>query len=186
MEIPTLKEINRTVAVPASAIALMVLFAFAPSPAQAQREGPTNLQLTPGPGTIASSWGVSSAAGLTGFRVRWKKVGGGDNGRVELPRTARSYTITQLRHIKYEVIVRALYKEAGGGAVTGEATPQPSLEEPPEEESPVEEPPEEEVEVPEEEAPEEEPAHEMRKAVVSAVPTGPPTPAGGWSVVYAD
>jgi hypothetical protein len=163
--------------------------ALAPGVAQADRPGPTNLQLTPGPGTIAASWGVSATAGLTGFRVRWKKVGGGDNGRIELPRTARSYTIANLRHVTYEVIVRALYKAGDNGGATGEATPLPSLEEPPEEETPGEEPPEEEA--PEEtgggeEAPEEEAPQETGKAVVSATPTGPATPAGGWSVAYAD
>jgi hypothetical protein len=172
-------------------LAILAVLVLAPG-AQAQREGTTNLQLTPGSGTIAASWGVSSTAGLTGFRVRWKKVGGGDNGRVELPRGARSYTIARLRHVKYEVIVRALYKEEGGGAETGEATPQPSLEEPPEEETPGEEAPEEEaLEEPAEEPPAEEPPAEERpletgKATVSATPTGPPTPVGGWSVAYAD
>jgi hypothetical protein len=175
-------------------VALLVLVsALAPSAAQAQREGPTNLQLTPGAGTIATSWGVSSTKELIGFRVRWKKVDGGDNGRVELPRSARSYTIGHLRHIRYEVIVRALYKEGGGGAATGEVTPQPSLDEPPEEETPVEEPPEEEPGTGggeagggEEEVPEEEAPQEPGAVSVSGTPTGPPTPAGGWVVEYAD
>lgn len=160
--------------------------ALVPGAAQAQRPGPTNLQLTTSPGSIAASWGVSATTGLTGFRVRWKKVGGGDNGRVELPAKARSYTIPHLRHVAYVVIVRALYAEKGGGAASGEATPQPSLEEPPEEETPGEEPPEEEAPEEAEEAPEEEAPKETGKVAVSATPTGPPTPPGGWSVVYAD
>ncbi len=174
---------------------LAFVAALAPSAAEAQREGPTNLQLTPGTGTIAASWGVSSTARLVGFRVRWKKFNGGDNGRVELPRSARSYTIGNLRHIRYEVIVRALYREGGGGAATGEATPEKSLEEPPEEETPAEEPPEEEAPEEaeegkgggEEEAPEEEESPSEPGAVpVSATPSGPAAPAGGWAVEYAD
>ncbi|HTZ86545.1 MAG TPA: fibronectin type III domain-containing protein [Solirubrobacteraceae bacterium] len=179
------RAIKATLAV-AGASLVVFASALAPSAAQAQRDGAINLRLTPGSGTIASSWDVSSTTGLSGFRVRWKKVGGGDNGRIELPRTARSYTITHLRHVAYEVIVRALYKEKGGGAASGEATPQQSLEEPPEEETPGEEPPEEEeVEEPEE-PPVEEAPKETGKVAVSATPTGPPTPAGGWSVAYAD
>ena len=169
---------------PAAALVGLAL-ALAPSAAQAKRPGPINLQLTPGAGTIAASWGVSSATGLTGLRLHWKTVGGGEDGRVELPRGARSYTIPHLRHVPYEVIVRAVYGATVGTVEKAQATPQPSLEEPPEEEALGEEPPEEEAEGGEE-VPEEEAPHETGKAVVSATPTGPATPAGGWSVEYAD
>ncbi len=146
--------------------------ALAPALAQAQRPAPTGLRLTPATESIAVTWSVASTSGLTGFQVRWKKQGGGGGGHVELPRGARSYTITQLRHASYEVRVRAMYEGRAAGFVEAEATPLPGKEEPPEEEVTEEEEP------PEEEKPGE--------ATVSAVPTGPATPAGGWSVAYAD
>jgi hypothetical protein len=164
--------------------------ALAPSASLAQRPQPTNLKLEPAAGALAASWGVSSTTGLTGFLVLWKRASGGGGGSIELPRTARGYTITKLSHVAYVVRVRTIYHGKPGPPALAEATPTPSLEEPPEEEVPVEEPPEEEPpeeegeeEVPVEEPPHEEPPH---KALVSAIPTGPPTPAGGWSVVYAD
>ena len=164
--------------------------ALAPSASLAQRPQPTNLELEPAAGALAASWGVSSTTGLTGFLVLWKRVSGGGGGSIELPRTSRGYTITKLSHVAYVVRVRTIYRGKPGPPALAEATPTPGLEEPPEDETPVEEPPEEEAgeegggeEVPGEEPPHEEPP---RKALVSATPTGPPTPAGGWSVVYAD
>jgi hypothetical protein len=186
-------------------LALLVLvLTLAPAGALAQRPTPVNLQLTPAAGSLSASWGVSSAVGLTGFRVRWRGSGGGGGGRIDLPRGAGSYTISKLRPMPYTVRVRALYRGKPAGVALAEATPLPGLEEPLEEETPGEEPPEEEPtkeeaeEAPSEEAPSEEASGEggegapgkdkegPQKAVVSATPTGPPTPAGGWSVAYAD
>ncbi len=150
----------------------LLVLGVAPSVASAQRPTPVNLQLSPAAGSLQASWGVSSTTGLTGFRIRWKEASGGGGGTIDLPITARSYTISKLRHVAYAVRVRVLYQGKPGPSALLEATPLQGLEEPPEEEVPGEE-------SPEEEAGEEE-------ALVSATPTGPPTPAGGWSVVYAD
>jgi hypothetical protein len=172
-------------------IAFATAFA-APAVSQAaERPRPVNLQLTGAAGSLSASWDVSSTAGLTGFRVRWKQVGGGGGGYIDLAKGARSYTITRLKHVAYEVLVRSLYRKRLGPLALAEATPLPGAEEPPEEEEPTEEePPEEEPteeEPPEEEPTEEEPTEEgPQGALVSATPTGPPTPTGGWSVVYAD
>jgi hypothetical protein len=180
---------------------LLALVAFglmlAPAGALGARPAPVNLQLAPAAGSLSASWGVSNTAGLTELRVRWKQSGGGGGGHVNLPRGARSYTISQLRHVPYVVRVRAVYRGNPGGVAVAEATPLPSFEEPPEEETPGEEPPEEEAtgeeaeETPIEEAPAETEEEAPRgggsqKAMVSATPTGPAAPAGGWSVVYAD
>jgi len=170
----------------------LIALAAGPVPAVsfAQRPVPVNLQLAPAAGSLSASWGVSSTAGLTGFRIRWKRTGGGGAARVDVARGVRSYTISKLRHVPYEVRVRTLYQGKPGPVALAEATPLPGLEEPPEEETPVEEPPEEEP-------PEEEPSEgeeeatsekgpkeeEPQTARVSATPTGPPMPAGGWSVV---
>jgi Fibronectin type III domain len=165
----------------------------APAASIAQRPRPANLQLTPAPASLSASWDVSSTTGLTGFHIRWKQAGGGGGGHVDVARGVRSYTISRLRHVGYEVRVRALYHGRIGPFVSAEATPLPGGEEPPEEEEPPveEEPVEEEPPVEEEEPVEEEPVEEPQEegpqgALVSATPTGPPTPAGGWSVVYAD
>jgi hypothetical protein len=172
------------------ALALAIALAAPAASSAALRPRATNLQLTPAEGSLAASWGVSRTAGLTGFRIRWKRAGGGGGGYVDVGRGARSYTITRLKHVAYEVLVRSFYQERLGPLTSAEATPLAGGEEPPEEEAPEEEPTEEES--PEEEAPEEEPTEEEpteegpQGALVSATPTGPPTPAGGWSVAYAD
>jgi hypothetical protein len=173
-------------------VSCALALALAPAAAlAAARPTPVNLQLTPAAGSLSASWDVSSKVGLTGFRIRWRQAAGGGGGHVDLARGVRSYTLTKLRHVAYEVRVRSLYQGKPGPTALAEATPLPGLEEPPEEETPVEEPPEEEApeepgeeeEAPGEEEPDEEAPH---GALVSATPTGPPMPTGGWSVVYAD
>jgi hypothetical protein len=166
--------------------------AVVPTASEAQGPTPINLKLTPEEGAIKVTWGVSSTSGLSGFRIRLRESGGGGSDRIELPSGTRSYTLTRLRHVSYDVRVRALYHGRPSGLASDTATPLPGTGEEPEEE-PIEEPeePEEEtpVEEPEEETPVEEPLEEENPGqgvVVSATPTGPATPAGGWSVVYAD
>jgi hypothetical protein len=185
---------TRRSAVAALATAALAL-ALAPS-APAQGPTPTGLQLSPSPGALTASWEVSNAGGLSGFHLRWSALSGKGGGRVDLRRGVRSYTISELRHVPYLVRVRALYNGEPAGTEAVEGTPLPSLEEPPEEEIPGEEPPEEEApeepgeeggESEEEPTGEEAPGEEVpHGALVSATPTGPPVPSGGWSVVYAD
>ncbi|MFI4991319.1 MAG: fibronectin type III domain-containing protein [Solirubrobacterales bacterium] len=214
---------HRRGALPAAMLALIALgVSLVPDASLAERPTPVNLQLTPAPGSLSASWEVSSTAGLSGFRIRWRAVGGG--GGVEVSRRTRSYTISQLPNVPYEVRVRALYRDTPGPVAIAEATPLAGLDleepldgepldeqpsgrdqeeapgegsppegstegEPPEGESPEAQPAqgEEGVSVAEE-APREAGLQEARaqKALVGATPTGPPTPAGGWSVVYAD
>jgi Fibronectin type III domain len=188
---------------------------LAPAASLAERPTPLNVQLTPAPGSLSASWEVSSAAGLTGFSIRWRAVGGGGGGGVEVPRRTRSHTISQLPNVPYEVRVRALYRGTPGPVAVAEGTPLAGLDlEEPLDEEPLDEQPsgrEEEESLgegsSEGESPEAEPAEDgeeasgsteaaspeaglreaqAQKALVSATPTGPPTPAGGWSVVYAD
>ncbi|HUA73706.1 MAG TPA: fibronectin type III domain-containing protein [Solirubrobacteraceae bacterium] len=169
----------------------MAVLAAVPTASEAQGPTPINLQLTPEEGAIKVTWGVSSTTGLTGFRIRLRASDGGGSDRIELPRGTRSYTLTRLRHTSYDVRVRALHYGRPSGLATASATPLAGTGEPEEEiEEPGEEPEEETpVEEPEEEKPVEEPLEEENPGqgvVVSGTPTGPPTPAGGWSVVYAD
>jgi hypothetical protein len=136
--------------------------------ADASRPSPTNLQLTPGRGTIRSSWSVSSRSGLTGFRIRWRAERSPAQpwgAPIELGATARAYLIRGLSPEAYEVSVRALAGKRLGGIAESSATPLAGKEE---KEKPVEEEP---------------PPHPL---AVSPTPTGPPTPASGWSVAYAD
>jgi hypothetical protein len=195
---------SRSRAVIAAPLLALVVFGLmlAPTDALAGPLAPANLQLTPASGSLAASWGVSTPAGLTELRIRWKQSGGGGAGHASLPRWARSYTIPDLSHVPYTVRVRAVYRGKPAGVTVAEATPLPSFEEPPEEEMSEEEPPEEEPtgEEPTGEEAEEAPGGEEpaeaeeaphgggggQEALVSSTPTGPAAPAGGWSVVYAD
>lgn len=153
--------------------AALVLVALSPAISQAQLPAPVDLQLTPGVATIATLWSVSSAE-PSGFSVRWKKVGGGGGGHVNLPGSARSYTIEGLRSVPYEVRVRASYGGRRAGFAAAEATPLSGSEE-----SHEELPPKAGGSAPST-------VSAAPPSTVSAAPTGPPPPSGGWSVAYAD
>jgi hypothetical protein len=149
------------VATALSALAIGAL-ALVPTASQAQSPTPIDLQLTANASTVAVSWGVSSTSGLSGFRVHWSRQGGGGGGgRVELNRSARSYSISGLRAGTYLVRVRAQRRGHLGRGATSLVTVSSGSEEPPAEEEPAEEEPAEEEEPPAEEEPaEEEPAEE--------------------------
>jgi hypothetical protein len=133
-------------------------------PASAEALTPTNLRISPGLGSLALRWGVTSTQELSGFRVRWRPVspiGATWGPAVERPPGARGYTINGLSIQPYEVMVRAIMTGGKlGGRIRGRGTPllqeviQEETKE--EEEAPAQEPPPEE-EAPEEEAPEEGP-----------------------------
>lgn len=207
-------QLSRTFA---TRFCLFVVFSFAgltatgllASAAQAQqRPTVTEVQLVAATGSIDATWDVSQATSATGFRLRWHRTTQPSSGwskAVELPPSARSYTITGLATGGYEVRVRAL--GAGhrlGGASKAAVTLTGAEGEPPleggeegaeeegsgvEEEAPVEEAPELEEGPLEESGPGEQEGAETqhgKAASVSATPAGPANPSGGWSVVYAD
>jgi hypothetical protein len=147
-----------TISIVLSALAIGAL-AFVPTASQAQSPTPIDLLLTPNASTVNASWGVSSTTGLTGFRVHWRRQGGGGGGgRVELDRSARSYSISGLRSGTYLVRVRAQRRGRLGRAAESLVTVSSGAEEPPAEEEPAEEEPAEEEEPPAEEEPAEEEA----------------------------
>src|ERR1700722_16402878 len=105
-------------------VALAVACAGAPA---ADAQGPTllNLRLSPGPGSISATWGVSSTLGLRGFRVRWRRatVDAPWSAPVELGPNARSYVIEGLKRRAYQVRVRALAFAGFGDVIKATATP---------------------------------------------------------------
>ena len=137
---------------------------------------PTDLRAIGGVESLTLRWRVSSTEGVRGFRVRWRPASGDSQSwsrPVERPAFARGYKIAGLAPKPYVVRVRAvLAGGALGGAVRAIGTPLPGKSG------------EEQEEKREEEKREEEPRPEG--AVVNSAPTGPPTPASGWHVVYAD
>ena len=181
-----------------------------------RRPALTHLRLQPGQSSITAWWAMSATRGVTGFRVRWRRHRGRAgkwSKRAQLAPSARSFAISSLPGGTYEVLVRATYGRRGVGrasvaAVTvaaDEAPPAPKSGEssgasdqsgragsaagPP---GPGE---------PEkagqrgaqgsrlwqggsgEEGP---PLEGLAGAAVSPTPAGPSTPAGGWSIAYAD
>jgi hypothetical protein len=152
----------RQAAIATTLVALMLgALAFVPTASEAQGPTPIDLQLTPNTGTIGVSWGMSSTSGVTGISVRWhRESAGGGGGRAELPRGARSYTISGLPAGTYLVRVRTQRRGLLGRAATSLVTVSAGTEEAPSEEEGAEEPPEEEEPAEEEEAAEEEPAEE--------------------------
>jgi hypothetical protein len=159
-----------------------VLASVAATPASA-RPAVTKLQITPGEESLKPSWRVTTTVGLTGFRVRWRPAAAFTSWSkpVELGAKRRFYKISRLSAEGYEVLVRALYEDRPAGGMVGAGTPLPKAdEEPPPE---VEPPPEEETP---EEAPPPEEGEDEPAGTVSATPSGPSTPLGGWSVVYAN
>ena len=149
-----------------------------------QRATPTHLQIEPGVASLSTSWSVTSASNLAGFRVRWRPLRTPSSPWskiVELGAKARSYAITGLSAAVYQVRVRSLLAttrrsasghkrivKRPGGVTTGTATALAGGGGLPEEEAPKEHPkekpkeeePPKETEPPEEEPPEEEPAEE--------------------------
>ena len=157
----------------------------------AQRPAASDLQLEPGVGSLTSSWGATSTAGLKGFRVRWRPLGtpGGAWGKsVDVPAKTRSYAIAGLQPAAYEVLVRSIvgtthraasgHKKTSlvlGGFTTGAATalaigaelpgelPVPPKELPKETEPPAEKGKEQPKEAPKEQ-PKEEPKEQPKEA----------------------
>jgi hypothetical protein len=166
-----------------AAVVALALVGLGMAQAATQRPTPTHLQIVPRVEALAVSWGVSSTAQLSGFRVRWRTEA---TRRWAPPMTLtaskRSYVIKDLSIEPYEVEVRALYvrtiksvKAHGngnklaasassasklGGASVGTGTPLPKgkQSEPPSEEEPPgkEEPPRKEEPPGKEEPPREE------------------------------
>ena len=90
---------------------LVASLAGAGGAAAAQLAAPTDLQITPGVGTLGTSWGVTSTSGLAGFRVRWRSLSASNHSwskSVELGAVARSYAITGLSLGIYEIRVRTM------------------------------------------------------------------------------
>ena len=93
---------------------------------------PTGLKIAAGAGSLALSWGVSTTEGLEGFSVRWRPLGQVWSAPVQLPASARSYTISGLSAQSYEVKLRAILSGGVNGAfVTGVGTPLAEEEPPP-------------------------------------------------------
>lgn len=157
-------------------------------PAAAAAPAPTSLRLVPEVESLNVHWGVvGDTKELRGFRIRWRPLSGGSqswSSPVVRPASARFMKIGGLASEPYRVRVRALLTGGALGAwTTAIAKPHAApVEEPPTEEPPKEEPPKEEP--PKEEPPGEE--HEGGGGVVSRAPVGPPAPASGWHVDYAD
>ncbi len=137
---------NRMIA-PATLAVLTIVLAISAPASAAQQPAVTNLRITPGPGSLALRWGVSSQAAVSGFRIRWRAVAPLGSlldepllplalpwsTPVETKAGARRYTITGLAPEPYEVTVRAILTGGGGGQVKGLGTPLPGegAEEPP-------------------------------------------------------
>ncbi len=122
-----------------------------------QRPAAGDLQIDPSVASLGASWDAASISGLAGFRVRWRPLTTPSSpwGKpIELPATARSYTIRGLDAAVYEVRVRAIgaaTRSNGarhrkptrslGGVVSGAATALAPAEElpqgPPHEEAPA-------------------------------------------------
>jgi hypothetical protein len=131
---------------PATLAVLTIVLALSAPASAAQQAAVTNLRITPGPGSLALRWGVSSHAAVSGFRIRWRAVAPLGSlleepvlslalpwsTPVETKAGARRYTITGLVPVPYEVTVRAI-ATGGGGQVKGLGTPLPGkgAEEPP-------------------------------------------------------
>jgi hypothetical protein len=158
------------------AISATCLFALSADVATAQRVLPTNLRVASRVEALHVAWGVSNRSEVGGFRLRWRAVTTPASawGRVvELSSKAHGYKIARLSPGAYEVSVKAMLKGGeAGGMVTGEGTALPKGGEEGGEEG-------------EEESPGEEGEGESGRTIPTK-PTGPATPAGGWSVVYGD
>src|SRR5690242_8547852 len=113
-------------AVVAAVVAAIVLGAAA-VPASAALPAPVNLRITPGLGSLELRWGVATTEGLGEFRVRWRPVSAVAqpwSPAVVLGPAKRRYTVTGLKAVPYEVLVRSLTTEGTlAGAVKGVGTP---------------------------------------------------------------
>lgn len=99
---------------------------------------PTNLKLSPGVESLVATWSMSGE-NLGGWLLHFRAKGSTNWTTAELKSTVRSYAITGLQAVAYEVQLRAL---VAGGLAAANATPQSKPVEPPPIEPPHKEEPE--------------------------------------------